>query len=392
MTIPIVGAKTVVEYYSGGTIYQNTSSEFKESLWKNLVMAVNAHMLGSFDKSDLKFFVNRLMWELMDRCKTQVLVREALMGGFGQPFSERSAWVVQGPPGPQAVVLLYLHGGGYAVSLLVSQIMGMLVIHHALPDEVRNNVSILVLDYSTTVDNCVYPTQIYETLIVYQQLVRKGYKNIVLLGDSAGGNLALSVTRFLAYRKEGEDHFGKFPIFRELFKADLPQPYALILVSPWVEPLKSPQHPPKGVDVRGDLLDPNSPMGHWYVEGVNLENAENWFSFGETSFNEHWQRIDAFRKQNRCLVLYGDREYLRNGIEEWLSIVSQGGGVQRRLEKGGIHDCVFFVEVIDFMGRRNSKQILRAVSPIGIKNKFGFSNIVSFLGDIAEEIQHVNQH
>lgn len=390
MTIPVVGAKTVVEYYGGGTIYQNTSAEFKESLWKNLVMAVNAHMLGSFDKSDLKFFVNRLVWELMNGCKTQVLVREAQMGGFGQRFSERSAWVVQGPPGPLAVVVLYLHGGGFAVSLLASQIMGMLVIHHALPDEVRKNVSILVLDYSTTVDNCVYPTQIHETLVVYQQLVLKGYNNIVLLGDSAGANLALSVTRFLAYRKEAEEYFGKFPIFRKLFNADLPQPYGLILISPWVEPLRKPQAPPKGVDVRGDLLDPNSPMGKWYVEGVDVKGAENWLSFVDTSFNAHWLRIDAFRKPNRCLVLYGDREYLRNGIEKWLSIVSKGGGVQRKLEKGGIHDCVFFVEVIDFMGRRNSKQILRAASPVGIRNKFGFSNIVSFLADLTEEIQHIN--
>ena len=43
-----------------------------------------------------------------------------------------------------------------------------------------------MVDYSLTMFDNVYPTQLYEHLVTYNNLVAQGYKDILLLGDSAG--------------------------------------------------------------------------------------------------------------------------------------------------------------------------------------------------------------
>ena len=75
-------------------------------------------------------------------------------------------------------------------------------LHYALDDHAAENTSILVVDYSLTMFDNVYPTQLYEHLVTYNNLAAQGYKDILLLGDSAGAHMSLSLARAIAYPEE----------------------------------------------------------------------------------------------------------------------------------------------------------------------------------------------
>lgn len=108
-------------------------------------------------------------------------------------------------------VILQFHGGGYVQSLgnghrnlafIQSQMAG------AAP--------VYLLDYRIA-PAYSYPAALEDGINAYQELLSKGYKSedIIIIGDSAGGNLALATALYL------KDH-------------NLPQPGALVLISPWL--------------------------------------------------------------------------------------------------------------------------------------------------------------
>ena len=99
-----------------------------------------------------------------------------------------------------------------------------------MDDHAAENTSILVVDYSLTMFDNVYPTQLYEHLVTYNNLVAQGYKDILLLGDSAGAHMSLSLAR-ASISGRGQQQLQQYNVL-----LDLPQPQALILVSPWVQP------------------------------------------------------------------------------------------------------------------------------------------------------------
>jgi acetyl esterase/lipase len=84
-------------------------------------------------------------------------------------------------------VLLYTHGGGFSVGSSAS--------HRKLAGHVAKalGVSSLVLDYRRAPEN-PFPAQIEDVVDVYRALLESGIKakEICMIGDSAGGNLAVS--------------------------------------------------------------------------------------------------------------------------------------------------------------------------------------------------------
>ena len=62
----------------------------------------------------------------------------------------------------------------------------------------------------------MYPAALDDAERVYEEMLRRGEKpgNVIVIGDSAGGNLALALA--LRLKEEGK-----------------PQPAALVLISPW---------------------------------------------------------------------------------------------------------------------------------------------------------------
>mgnify|MGYP002623805471 CR=1 FL=1 len=109
-----------------------------------------------------------------------------------------------------ARVALQLHGGGYIWGL--SDSYRDFAIKQAVLTEARE---IFMVDYRLAPEN-LYPAALEDAAQVYEELLARGIdsKNIIVFGDSAGGNLALELAIYLR-------------------ENNLPQPAMLILNSPW---------------------------------------------------------------------------------------------------------------------------------------------------------------
>ena len=85
-------------------------------------------------------------------------------------------------------VLLYLHGGGYVI--------GSPHTHRGLAGKIAKGISAdcLLIDYRKAPEN-PYPAALDDAYHAYTHLISTGYKpdNIVVVGDSAGGGLALAL-------------------------------------------------------------------------------------------------------------------------------------------------------------------------------------------------------
>lgn len=79
-------------------------------------------------------------------------------------------------------LLLYLHGGGFVVGSLES--------HHAICAEIADfaGAELVAVDYRLAPEHC-WPAQTDDGFAVLSELASSG-RRIVLIGDSAGGNLA----------------------------------------------------------------------------------------------------------------------------------------------------------------------------------------------------------
>jgi monoterpene epsilon-lactone hydrolase len=108
-------------------------------------------------------------------------------------------------------VLLYFHGGG--------QILGSAKTNLATPLRVaqHSDIPIITIEYRLAPEH-PFPAGLNDGLTVYRWLLKNGYshEDIGVFGDSAGGNLALTMP--LLARDEG-----------------LPQPAAIVLLSPSVD-------------------------------------------------------------------------------------------------------------------------------------------------------------
>jgi monoterpene epsilon-lactone hydrolase len=108
-------------------------------------------------------------------------------------------------------VILYTHGGGFAVGSASS--------HRKLAAHLAKHLGVtaVVIDYRRAPEY-PYPAQIEDATAVYRQLLARGFKGqrIIISGDSAGGNLAISTV--LKLRNDGVE-----------------LPGAVIAFSPWLD-------------------------------------------------------------------------------------------------------------------------------------------------------------
>lgn len=120
-------------------------------------------------------------------------------------------WLIAGRDVVTSRVVLYFHGGAY--------FFGSPRSHRALTWRLSQacNAKVLAIDYRQPPD-WHYPAPLEDAVIAYKDLLAKGYKpeNIIIAGDSAGGNLSL-VTMI------------------KLRELGLPLPAASVLISPWAD-------------------------------------------------------------------------------------------------------------------------------------------------------------
>ncbi|KAL1603038.1 hypothetical protein SLS59_004694 [Nothophoma quercina] len=124
------------------------------------------------------------------------------------------------------VVIVYCHGGGYAQPANEGNFRHLdRLVKDLNSGRSTQSVAVLMLAY-TLVPEAVYPTQLREAAMILTHLVEdtgRPPSRIFVAGDSAGGNLALSLLSHLLH-----PHPDVFPI-----KLEQPLGGALLL-SPWV--------------------------------------------------------------------------------------------------------------------------------------------------------------
>lgn len=177
-------------------------------------------------------------------------VTESDMDGF-------PLFILQGGEAPSSEVIFFLHGGAY--------VTGPSQLHWGKVDEMarRSGFDAALLDYPKTPEQ-VAETTIPVTLDAYCALADQyGAENITLMGDSAGGGLALALVMELQARGDG-------------------LPRQLVLFSPWLD--VSMSHPEAREYEADDILlncDGLIACGQMYAGALDMQHP--WVSpkFGE---------------------------------------------------------------------------------------------------------------
>ncbi|ONH68045.1 putative steryl acetyl hydrolase mug81 [Cyberlindnera fabianii] len=206
-------------------------------------------------------------------------------------------------------VIIFCHGGGYVFGLFPPFVSMLLVLYESL-----TRSSIIIVDYCVTDE---YPTQLRELVQVYNE-VKKSSDNIVLMGDSAGGHLVLSLLRHAEHPLTSVD---TVVIDNEL--------KGLILLSPWVNlwPEESPGSSYEQFK-KCDLINATVSRGmakHFY-KGENFD-AVNPIT---------WERTKLPKK---IMISYGIRECMKDDIVTF----AKNWGVDPVIDsEHGIHDSACF--------------------------------------------------
>jgi len=147
------------------------------------------------------------------------------------------------------IIVVYLHGGGYVVGS--AEGYSLTLANVAL----KVQAHVIGVEYRLTPEHPLPAAQndclaVAKNILENQQYQRK---KVILMGDSAGGGLCLSVIQDLAQQ------------------ADIRQPNACILLSPWLAPLDN-----EGLDLENedtDILD-KSLLDRWVSEFVLDKNSD----------------------------------------------------------------------------------------------------------------------
>ena len=117
-------------------------------------------------------------------------------------------------PSESDITILYLHGGGYFSSQPAHYLLFLLRLVE--PMLKGSSVSVFALDYSLAPEY-VFPKQLEEAIAAYKYLTNEKHiltEKLIVMGDSAGGHLALSLLVSL--------------------NNSIKKPGGLVLMSPWL--------------------------------------------------------------------------------------------------------------------------------------------------------------
>jgi len=166
----------------------------------------------------------------------------SLIRAYGHPKEDgfRAYWMrsvpassTASPPPSSRTVVLYVHGGGFALGSVALYTEPLL---RVLSYTKGHHVECVALEYELA-PKARFPSQLIEALRCYAHLLERERipaSRIVLAGDSAGGNLVMSM--LLCLHGQGHSRLGG----RKW--SSLPLPARAVLLSPWLD-LRQPSHP-----------------------------------------------------------------------------------------------------------------------------------------------------
>ena len=201
------------------------------------------------------------------------------------------------------IVCFWIHGGGFSFGSPLSLGTGHCQVISQF-NRLTDNKQPLVyfsLEYPLAPDQ-KYPNQLQAALSAYYWLVHQvGVKNIVLGGDSAGGNLALCVYSQLLKDKENN--------------SDLVIPQSMALISPWLD-LSLSHTPPDIIEHLACTSD--------YIPMAILEAWRD--AITPHGMNSRDPRISPFfdlkpliLPKDGMLLIYGSTEVFAPLLDDWIT-------------------------------------------------------------------------
>lgn len=208
-------------------------------------------------------------------------------------------------------VLVYMHGGSYVLKAAGLQLKWACRFAERFKGK-HHRLSVMTHDYALAPYK-KYPHQLNEALALYKEL-QKTSDHIIILGDSAGANLAISLCAVL--KKE-------YP--------ELPKPWALILASPWTALVAKPKgsyEAYKFYDICPPVYDPKSIL---YATPEQI--ATDPLVTNILGDENYWENV----LPSRTFVEWGECETLKDDIIKWCDIacIPQRNRFE---EPGGVHD------------------------------------------------------
>ncbi|KAF8263549.1 alpha/beta-hydrolase [Lactarius quietus] len=222
-------------------------------------------------------------------------------------------------------VFLYFHGGGYVLPARPDYFHFLRSLQKALSTEV-GEIGVAALEYSLAPDSPV-PTQLRQANAALTHLLQKGIppSNIVIGGDSAGGNLTLQLASHLLH-----------PLASIPAPPTLSEPLAgAILISPWVA-----YHVDAPSYVRNDgkdlvLARAYKFMGDLVELGVTPELKNH--VEPQSAPAGWWSGLDGVYP--RILITMGEYECLIDPIIEASGVIGQHvKDTTTVVEPGGVHE------------------------------------------------------
>ncbi|RAR03607.1 alpha/beta hydrolase fold domain containing protein [Stemphylium lycopersici] len=213
-------------------------------------------------------------------------------------------------------VLVYFHGGGYVMPCSAGHLLWLDDFQKSLgPD-----VSALLLAYDLAPE-AKYPTQLKQAIELLHHLVHTDSRDpsdLILAGDSAGGNLILGILSHLAHR-----HPDVAPL-------SLPSKiHAILLISPWCS-LTQTNTPAFITNAERDMFDART-LTRWSSAflGSHSPFAGDFYSEPVLASSEWWEPVADF--VGEVLIWIGDNEVLKDGIEAFAKKFTQGLGARAGL-------------------------------------------------------------
>lgn len=233
------------------------------------------------------------------------------------------------------LVIYHLHGGGYAFRYMDAYRDVALQYSKA-----AGGAEVFSIDYGCA-PNHVFPSALEESISVYEWLLSEGYdaNKIIIMGDSAGGNLTLVTTMYL------RDH-------------KMPLPKAVITISPWAS--LDPCFPSRETNATKDLL-----LGSGYMRGI----AENPPYAGETDLKTPYLSpvYGEFYDFPMMLIQCGSYEILLDEITEVANKAKEAGvDVTFTAYPGMSHDFQLMLPMLD-ESEQAWKEIREFFSKVAVK-------------------------
>ncbi|USP82048.1 uncharacterized protein yc1106_09322 [Curvularia clavata] len=298
----------------GAALQRSVTSPFKgengaNTYYKDIVFAAMRANLGSLDVAHDRYLNGASTTaNYIQYAKEHKFVPNSIT----LPNGTQAHWL---GTSDAAKTLVYFHGGGYVLPCGPRHILWLDDMQKSLgPD-----VSILFLAYDVAPE-AKYPTQLKQAVELLHYLVHtqaRSPSDLILGGDSAGGNLILGVLAHLAH-----PHPDITPL-------SLPAKFhGALLISPWCS-LTRTNTPTFITNAQRDILNAQV-LSRWATAFLGSDSpfAGDFYSEPVLASSEWWEPIANLVEE--VLIWIGDNEVLRDGIEAWAAKFSKGFG-----SKGG---------------------------------------------------------